>query len=269
MSGRGCRVQARAAPVVAAAAPAAGLSPKKMRREFGSKRMQSTREDLRQAGLELRTDVVAANRACELLKSTSTVKFDATAEAHIRLGIDPKYNDQQVRATVALPKGTGNTVRVAVVCGSDQEAAAREAGAEHVGGESLVDEIAGGMLDFDKLVATPDMMPKVAKLGRVLGPKGLMPNPKAGTVAVEAGQAVEELKGGKVEFRADKQGIVHVPFGKISFPAEDLLENLGAIVQAIQANKPAGAKGEYFKSMYVVSTMGPSMRVEPSSLTAE
>ncbi len=265
MSGRGCRVQARAAPVVAAAAPAAGLSPKQLRREFGSKRMQSTREDLRQAGIDLRTDVVAANRACELLKSTSTVKFDATAEAHIRLGIDPKYNDQQVRATVALPKGTGNTVRVAVVCGADQEAAAREAGAEHVGGESLVDEIAGGMLDFDKLVATPDMMPKVAKLGRVLGPKGLMPNPKAGTVAVEAGQAVEELKGGKVEFRADKQGIVHVPFGKVSFPAEDLLENLGAIVRAIQANKPVGAKGEYFKSMYVVSTMGPSMRVEPSS----
>merc|ERR1719380_174117 len=219
-------------------------------------RMQSTREDLRQAGIDLRTDVVAANRACELLKSTSTVKFDATAEAHIRLGIDPKYNDQQVRATVALPKGTGNTVRVAVVCGAEQEAAARE---------SLVEEIAGGMLDFDKLVATPDMMPKVAKLGRVLGPKGLMPNPKAGTVSPDAGQAVEELKGGKVEFRADKQGIVHVAFGKISFSAADLQENLGAIVQAIQANKPTGAKGDYFKSMYVVSTMGPSMRVDPSS----
>merc|ERR1712182_94701 len=143
--------------------------------------------DLRQAGIDLRTDVVAANRACELLKSTSTVKFDATAEAHIRLGIDPKYNDQQVRATVALPKGTGNTVRVAVVCGAEQEAAAREAGA------------------------------------------------------------------------------VHVAFGKISFSAADLQENLGAIVRAIQANKPTGAKGDYFKSMYVVSTMGPSMRVDPSS----
>ena len=258
-------MQARAAPVAAAAAPAAGLSPNQMRKEFGSKRMQSTREDLRQAGIDLRTDVVVANRACELLKSTSTVKFDATAEAHIRLGIDPKYNDQQVRATVALPKGTGNTVRVAVVCGVEQEAAAREAGAELVGGESLVEEIAGGMLNFDKLVATPDMMPKVAKLGRVLGPKGLMPNPKAGTVSPDAGQAVEELKGGKVEFRADKQGIVHVAFGKISFSAADLQENLGAIVQAIQANKPTGAKGDYFKSMYVVSTMGPSMRVDPSS----
>ena len=264
---RGCRLQARAAPMAAAAVPsAAGLSPKQLRRAFGSKRMQGTRENLRQAGIELRTDVVEASRACGLLKETSTVKFDATAEAHIKLGIDPKYNDQQVRATVALPKGTGNTVRVAVVCGADQEEAARAAGAEHVGGESLVDEIAGGMLDFDKLVATPDMMPKVAKLGRVLGPKGLMPNPKAGTVSPNAGQAVEELKGGKVEFRADKQGIVHVPFGKISFPAEDLLENLRAIAQAINVNKPSGAKGEYFKSMYVVSTMGPSMRVDPSSL---
>merc|ERR1712078_437865 len=225
-----------------------------------------TREDLRQAGIDLRTDVVAANRACELLKSTSTVKFDATAEAHIRLGIDPKYNDQQVRATVALPKGTGNTVRVAVVCGAEQEAAAREAGAEHVGGESLLEEIAGGMLDFDKLVATPDMMPKVPKLERVLGPKGLMPNPKAGTVSPNVEEAVNALKAGTVEYRADKGGIVHLAFGKTSFEAEALQENLAAIVGSIKQNKPTGAKGIYFKNAFVTSTMGPSIRLSLDDL---
>jgi large subunit ribosomal protein L1 len=223
---------------------------------------QSKRFRAAQASVPGRMNAQDAASAIDLMKAAATAKFDESAEAHIRLNIDPKYNDQQLRATVALPKGTGKKVRIAVLCQGDNIAAAKAAGADFAGSDDLVEEIAGGMMDFDLLVATPDMMPKVAKLGRALGPKGLMPNPKAGTVTTDVATTVGEFKGGKVEFRADKQGIVHVPFGKLSFSAADLQTNLLAIVAAIDANRPTGAKGVYWRSMYIASSMGPSVQVD-------
>lgn len=204
--------------------------------------------------------------ALELLQQTATAKFPESAEVHIRLGIDPKYADQQLRTTVALPKGTGQEIRVAVVARGEKVTEATNAGADIAGSEELIDEIVKGRLDFDLLIATPDIMPQVAKLGKILGPRGLMPSPKGGTVTVDLAQAIAEFKAGKLEFRADRTGIVHVLFGKASFPVDDLLANLKALQETIDRNRPSGAKGRYWRSVYVAATMGPAIEVDINAL---
>jgi len=204
--------------------------------------------------------------ALQLLKETATAKFPEAAEAHIRLGIDPKYTDQQLRTTVSLPKGTGQIVRIAVIAKGEKVKEALNAGADLAGSEELIDEIQKGMMDFDRLIATPDVMAQVAKLGRLLGPRGLMPSPKGGTVTFDLAQAISEFKGGKLEFRADRTGIVHVMFGKAAFSAEDLLVNLQALQETIERNRPSGAKGRYWRTMYVSATMGPSIQVDINAL---
>ena len=204
--------------------------------------------------------------ALQIVKDSANAKFDETIEAHIRLGIDPKYTDQQLRTTVALPNGTGQSVRIAVITSGENVAKAKAAGADLFGEEDLVEDINKGNMDFDLLISTPDMMPKVAKLGRVLGPRGLMPNPKAGTVTADIASAIKEFKAGKLEFRADKAGIVHVRFGKASFTPDALFENLKTLQEAIDKNKPSGAKGKYWRTLFISSTMGPSVQVDIGSL---
>jgi large subunit ribosomal protein L1 len=206
--------------------------------------------------------------AAELLKETSVVAFDATVEAHLRLGVDPRHADQMVRGTVVLPHGTGKTVRVAVFAQGEKAQEALRAGADEVGGEDLVKKIEAGWLEFDVALATPDSMGMVGKLGKILGRRGLMPNPKAGTITFDIERAVKEVKGGRVEFRVDKAGIVHVPFGKASFEPAALVDNLAALIDAINRAKPAGAKGQYLKALTIASSMGPGIRVDVPGVLA-
>jgi large subunit ribosomal protein L1 len=204
--------------------------------------------------------------AIKILKQFPEAKFDETVEVALRLGVDPRKADQMVRGTVSLPKGTGRTVRVAAFAAGDKAREAREAGADVVGGDDLVQEILKGNIDFDAAVATPDMMPAVGKAGRVLGPRGLMPNPKAGTVSEDIGKAVADIKGGKLEYRVDRQGNVHLLIGKRSFDEHALLENFLAIMDEIIRAKPAAAKGRYVRSVTVSSTMGPGIRIDAAKL---
>jgi large subunit ribosomal protein L1 len=208
--------------------------------------------------------------AIELAKEASYVKFDETLEIVMRLGVDPKHADQMVRGTVVLPNGLGRKVRVLVFASGEKIRDAEEAGADYVGGEELAKRIEGGFLDFEAVVSTPDMMRVVGRLGKVLGPRGLMPNPKAGTVTVDVAKAVQEIKAGKVEFRVDKTGILHVPVGKLSFGTDQLKANADALIGAVLKAKPSAAKGKYVKSMSLSSTMGPGIKVDESALvTAE
>jgi large subunit ribosomal protein L1 len=204
-----------------------------------------------------------AKEALELVKNLAPAKFDETVEVVFSLGIDPRKADQLVRGTVSLPHGTGKDVRVAVFCPADKEKEATEAGADVVGGVELVEALqAGGALDFDVAIATPDMMAEVGKLGRVLGPRGLMPNPKAGTVTQDVGKAVGEFKAGRIEYRNDKHGNVHVPVGKVSFEVDQLVGNLASLADEVQRARPSGSKGRYVKAMTLSSTMGPGVKVD-------
>jgi large subunit ribosomal protein L1 len=213
-------------------------------------------------GLVDKDKLYSPEEATELVKQLATAKFDETIEAHFRLGIDPRKSDQNVRGTVALPHGTGKTVRVLAITQGDGAAAAEAAGADFVGGAEVIERILGGWMDFDAVVATPDMMAQVgSKLGRVLGPRGLLPNPKAGTVGTDIGGIVRALKAGQIEFRSDKTGVVHAPIGKASFGSAQLAENLEALKGALEAAKPDSARGQYVKTIYLTSTMGPSVRV--------
>jgi len=204
--------------------------------------------------------------AVALMKKLATAKFIETAELHGNLNLNPKYNDQQIRTTVSLPHGVGKSVRVAVLAEGAAADAAKEAGADVIGFEDLIEDIAAGKLDFDVLLATPPAMPKLAKLGKVLGPKGLMPSPKAGTVSANPGEAVAEFKAGKLEFRTDKQGIVHVPFGKCDFDEDKLQENLMALAATIEKNRPTGCKGKLWNTAAITSTMGPAIKIDLASL---
>jgi large subunit ribosomal protein L1 len=202
--------------------------------------------------------------AVPLIQKVKYSKFDETVELSVRLGVDPKHSDQMVRGTVVLPHGLGKSKRVLVIAGTDKQREAKEAGADEVGGEELVERIMGGWMAFDSVVATPDMMRAVGRLGKVLGPRGLMPNPKTGTVTADVARAVQEIKAGKVEFRVDKAGVVHAPVGRVSFPADRLIANAHALMETIVKAKPSAAKGKYLRSVTMSSTMGPGVAIDAS-----
>jgi len=205
--------------------------------------------------------------AAEVVKKVTYTKFDASVDLDIRLGVDPRKANQMVRGVVTLPHGTGKTVRVLVLCTPDKEDEAKEAGADYVGLDEYVEKIKGGWTDVDVVITTPNVMPKVGALGRILGPRGLMPNPKAGTVTMDIGKAVQDVKAGKIDFKVDKYGIVHASIGKVSFDTQKLVENARELIQTINRLKPAAAKGTYVKSIYMSSTMSPGVQVETKSVT--
>ena len=206
------------------------------------------------------------DEAVKILKETATAKFNETVELHVNLNIDPKYADQQLRTTLTLPHGVGKSIKIAVLTNENNISEAQTAGADIVGVDNLIEQISQGQIDFDLLIATPDMMPKLAKLGRVLGPKGLMPSPKAGTVSTDLSATIEEFKKGKLEYRADKTGIVHISFGKASFSEEQLTENLMAFWDSVQKNKPSGVKGKYVRKFTICSTMGPGVIIDEENI---
>jgi large subunit ribosomal protein L1 len=203
--------------------------------------------------------------AIDLLKKISYSAFDGTVEVHMRLGVDPRHADQMVRGTAVLPHGTGRTVRVLVFAQGDKAREAEDAGADYVGAQDLIQRIEGGWLDFDVAVATPDMMGQVGRLGRILGPRGLMPNPRSGTVTFDVGRTVRDVKAGRVEFRVDRTALLHVPIGKVSFDDQRLLENLSTLMDAVVAAKPSGAKGTYIRSVHLAATMSPGIRLDPTA----
>ncbi len=216
-----------------------------------------------------RTKFYETNEALETVLKTATAKFDETIEVHVKLGVDGRHADQQVRGAIVLPNGTGKSVRVLAICKGDNEALAKEAGADYVGAEEFTQKIQQeGWMDFDVLITTPDCMGLVGRLGKILGPRGLMPNPKAGTVTPDIAKAIKEAKAGKIEYRLDKTNIIHCPIGKASFGVEKLQENFDTLLGAIVKAKPAAAKGQYVKSCAVASTMGPSVRINPSKFQA-
>ena len=206
--------------------------------------------------------------AMQLVKEISSTRFDETVEVHIKLGVDPRHADQQVRGTVSLPHGTGKTRKVLVFAKGDKQKEAENAGADYVGAEELAEKIQGGWFDFDVAVATPDMMAVVGKLGKILGPRGLMPNPKAGTVTFDIERTINELKAGRIEYRVDKTAIIHAPIGKVSFEIDKLMDNLNSFAEALIKARPAAAKGQYMRSVTVCSTMGPGVKINPLVLMA-
>jgi large subunit ribosomal protein L1 len=228
----------------------------------GKKHLESRKKVNREAKYSL-------DEALELLKGAALAKFDETVEVAMRLGVDPKYPDQQVRGSVVLPNGTGKNVRVVVFAKGEKEKEAKDAGADETGSDTLVAKIQGGWLDFDKAVATPDMMGAVGKIGKILGPRGLMPNPKVGTVTFDVGRAVRDLKGGKVDFKVDKTGTLHSGIGKISFGTDKIKENFLAFFEAIEKAKPSAAKGTYIRSIAISSTMGVGIKLNASALQKE